>query len=45
MEEKVEGRRGIGRVREGMISDVKRGRKYHQLKKDAQDREKWRNLG
>jgi hypothetical protein len=28
-----------------LISDVKRGRSYQEMKEDAQDCEKWRKLG
>ncbi|KAI5751137.1 hypothetical protein M8J77_004668 [Diaphorina citri] len=45
MEGKIEGKRGRGRMRFGLISDVKRGRSYQEMKEDAQDREKWRKLG
>ena len=45
MEGKIEGKRGRGRIKLGMISDMKRGRTYQEMKEDAQDRDKWRVVG
>ena len=42
MEGKIEGKKGRGRGRMGMLSDIRKGRTYQEMKEDAQDREKWR---
>lgn len=45
MEGKIEGKKSRGRPKFGMITDVKRGRTYGEMKEDAQNREKWRIVG
>ena len=42
IEGKIEGKRGRGRKRIGMLDDVKEGRRYQEMKEVAQDRIKWR---
>ena len=42
IEGRLEGRRGRGRSRIGMIDDLKEGDSYEQIKRRAMDREKWR---
>lgn len=44
MEDKIEGKRGRGRRKFGMLSDILKGKSYAELREDAQDREKWRKL-
>ncbi|KAI5721796.1 hypothetical protein M8J77_025821 [Diaphorina citri] len=44
MEDKIEGKRGRGRRKFGMLSDILKGKSYAELRDDAQDREKWRKL-
>ena len=41
MEGRIEGKRGRGRRRLGMLSEM--GEYYYELKMEAQDRGKWRN--
>lgn len=41
LEGKLDGKRGVGRPRDGSLNNVKSG-SYQKIKDDAQDRQEWR---
>ena len=43
MEGRMEGKRGRGRKRIMLLDDIKNGRGFGEMKRDVEDRDKWRS--